>query len=268
MVIKDHLLRKITVDGDIKSIISLVPSQTELLVDLGLEDCLVGITKFCIHPKHLKKNKTIVGGTKKVHYDKIKALNPQIIICNKEENTPEMVSELSKIAPVWVSEIINFDDVLRLITDFGNIFSKKEKSKIICEELLELKEKFFINHTYLEQKKVLYLIWKSPWMSINNNTFISHVLNLLGFENFCAESIDRYPILTINDAFEKAKPDLVFLSSEPFPFNDTHLIEFSESYNIQINKIYLVDGEYFSWYGTRLLKAFDYFNILINSIKK
>ena len=95
-------------------IVSLVPSQTELLYDLGLEDNIVGITKFCVHPFHFKATKTIVGGTKTIKFDKIKALQPDIIICNKEENTKEIVEELSQICPVWVTDILMIEDNLQM----------------------------------------------------------------------------------------------------------------------------------------------------------
>src|SRR5690554_158672 len=133
MEITDLLNRKISLSKTPQRIISLVPSQTELLVDMGLEDSLVGITKFCVHPKHLRKTKTVVGGTKKVHLPKVKNLQPDIIICNKEENTAEMVVELSAIAPVWVSDINSVSDCLRMISDFGKIFEKtKEALQLIA----------------------------------------------------------------------------------------------------------------------------------------
>src|SRR5680860_282787 len=125
-MIRDQLQRELNIKDVPKRIISLVPSQTELLVALGLEENIVGITKFCIHPKYLRKSKTVVGGTKKVHFDKIRALNPELILCNKEENTLGMVLELEKIAPVHVSEIIDFENVLILIEMYGKLFDRSK----------------------------------------------------------------------------------------------------------------------------------------------
>ena len=128
----DQLNREIHLEKTPKRIISLVPSQTELLVDLGLEDSIIGITKFCVHPVSLKKQKALVGGTKTIHIDKIKALQPDIILCNKEENTKEIVSICEQIAPIHISDIYTIQDTLSLIDQYGNIFSKQNKaSKLI-----------------------------------------------------------------------------------------------------------------------------------------
>ena len=125
MQLTDQLGIQHTFDTQLIRIVSLVPSQTELLYDLGLEDNIVGITKFCVHPVHFKATKTIVGGTKNVKFDKIKALQPDIIICNKEENTKEIVEELSAICPVWVTDIYTIEDNLQMISDFGQLFNKR-----------------------------------------------------------------------------------------------------------------------------------------------
>src|SRR5690606_15229799 len=123
---KDQLHRPLLLEKTPKRIISLVPSQTELLVDLGLESSIVGVTKFCVHPIHIKEEKVIVGGTKQVHFDKIRDLKPDIILCNKEENTKEMILELEKIATVHISDIYTIDDTLELIELYGDLFLKKD----------------------------------------------------------------------------------------------------------------------------------------------
>ena len=106
-------------------------------MDLGLEDNLVGITKFCVHPKHLKQTKTIVGGTKTIHIKKIKALKPDIVLCNKEENTQEMIAELEQIAPVHISDIYTIEDCLELIEMYGDIFSREKESQILIENIFQ-----------------------------------------------------------------------------------------------------------------------------------
>jgi iron complex transport system substrate-binding protein len=138
----DQIGNTITLTAAPMRIVSLVPSQTELLFDLGLEDRLVGITKFCVHPYHLKSTKKIIGGTKKVHMEKIRLLQPDIIIANKEENTEEIVESLKEIAPVWTSNIITIQNSLNMIVEFGKIFSVRTKAqqwidKIVygCERL-------------------------------------------------------------------------------------------------------------------------------------
>jgi len=260
---KDQLNRSVELTSVPKRIISLVPSQTELLVDLGLEDSIVGLTKFCVHPIHLRKSKIIVGGTKQVHYDKIKALEPDIILCNKEENTKEMVEELEKIAPVHVSDIYTIDDTLVLIKQYGELFAVEEKIIEITNKLTDLTTDFKLFIAKKKVKKVAYFIWRKPWMVAGNNTIIDHLLSLNKFENVFA-NLSRYPEVDINTLVEENKPDFVFLSSEPYPFKEKHIEELKEI--ISKTKILLVDGEYFSWYGTRLLGAFKYYKALHKSL--
>ena len=181
-----------------KRIISLVPSQTELLFDLGLEDAIVGITKFCVHPYHLKQTKTVVGGTKNIKIEKIKALQPDIILCNKEENTKEIVEACEQIAPVHVSEIYTIDDAIVLIEEYGQLFScRMEASKIVQKIRFNLNS--FLNFVKdQEVKKVAYFIWRDPWMVAANNTFINHILELNKFKK--AHSENRLTLLNTDDS--------------------------------------------------------------------
>jgi iron complex transport system substrate-binding protein len=239
-----------------KRIVSLVPSQTELIYDLGLEEELVGITKFCVHPIHLKATKKIVGGTKQVNFDKIQELQPDIIIANKEENTKEIVDELSQICPVWVTNIVTVEDNLQMISDFGKLFNKRIEAKKWIDK---------INFAYLDfQKcikdkpirKVAYFIWANPYMVAGKDTFINEMLKLNHFQNIY-EDKGRYPEIEIQKMQMEGDPEIVFLSSEPFPFKDNHAFEIGRCTHHA--KTIFVDGEMFSWYGSRLLKAFDYF---------
>lgn len=250
----DQLHRKITLNTIPQRIVSLVPSQTELLVDLGLEAQLVGVTKFCVHPKHLRKNTTVVGGTKNVHIDKIKALQPDIIICNKEENTKEMVVELAAIAPVWVSDIQNIQGCQQMIEALGCLFQKEQLSKKINDKIENAHQQFLEYIKNKSTKKVAYIIWKRPYMAAGGNTFINYLLRLNKFENVFASKEERYPEVTID---EMKKAEVVLFSSEPYPFREKHIEKLKDDFsNTQLK---LVDGEYFSWYGSRLIKAFDYF---------
>ncbi|CAL2106139.1 iron complex transport system substrate-binding protein [Tenacibaculum sp. 190524A02b] len=259
----DQLNRKIIINNTPTRIISLVPSQTELLVDLGLEPHIVGITKFCIHPNELRKSKTIVGGTKNIKIEKIKELKPDIILCNKEENTKEIVEICEKIAPTHVSDIFTLEDAKGLILQYGKLFSIPDKAEEIINklnhEIVSFKT-FIKNRPY---KKVAYFIWRDPWMVAGNNTFINHLLLLNKFENIFSNQ-PRYPQIDIDNTIQAKNPDLILLSSEPYPFKEKHIIELQEK--TYQSKILLVDGEMFSWYGSRLLKAFDYFKRLNNRI--
>lgn len=263
MIIKDQLKQEIHLEKIPKRIVSLVPSQTELLVDLGLEKYIVGVTKFCVHPNHLKKEKTIIGGTKTINIDKIKALQPDIILCNKEENTKEIVKNCSQISATHTSDVFTISDSLELIRQYGELFScAVEASKMITEINVKLND----FKTFVKNKpvlKVAYFIWRQPWMVAANNTYINHLLELNNFENIYKNK-ERYPEVELKKTQLEGNPELVLLSSEPYPFKEEHALEIEEFTNK--SKILFVDGELFSWHGSRLLKAFDYFVALRNGL--
>ncbi|MFT3794123.1 ABC transporter substrate-binding protein [Flavobacterium sp.] len=242
-----------------KRIVSLVPSQTELLCDLGLEENLVGITKFCVHPFHLKSIKTIVGGTKKVKAEKIRALRPDIIIANKEENTLEIVEELKAIAPVWVTNIITIEDNLQMIADFGKLFNRRTEAQKWIDKTHFAYQDFqnFIKDKPV--KKAAYFIWRDPWMVAGSDNFINEMLRLNHFKNIY-EDKGRYPEIEPKKIRLEGDPDLVFLSSEPYPFKEEHAFEIGRFTHHA--KTVFIDGEMFSWYGSRLVKAFAYFKKL------
>ncbi|NHN26885.1 ABC transporter substrate-binding protein [Flavobacterium jejuense] len=254
-----------TFENTPKRIVSLVPSQTELLYDLGLEDDIVGVTKFCIHPYHLKATKTVVGGTKKIKFDKIKALQPDIIICNKEENTKEIVEELSQICPVWVTDILTIEDNSKMIQDFGLLFNKRtDAQKWIDKTNFALQDfKQFIKDRPI--KKAAYFIWANPYMVAGNSTFINELLQLNHFSNIYENKESRYPEVELRKIRLEGDPDYVFLSSEPFPFKDEHAFEIGRVTHHA--KTVFVDGEMFSWYGSRLVKALAYFKKLHEKIQ-
>jgi len=263
MIFKDQIQRVFELNKTPKRIISLVPSQTELLVDLGLDEAVVGITKFCIHPKHLKNTKSIVGGTKVIKLDAIRALQPDIILCNKEENTQDIVEACSTICPVHVSDIYTLENCLELILQYGMLFSVEAVAKNLTEEI-SLKYTNFNALVKSKRKvKTAYLIWRNPWMAVGGHTFIDAMLSTNKFENVFGLK-QRYPEVTLED-LAKSKPELILLSSEPYPFKEKHI---KELLNYGINaKIMLVDGEAFSWYGSRLKTSFSYFKELHNLLE-
>jgi iron complex transport system substrate-binding protein len=244
-------------------IISLVPSQTELLYELGLEEKIVGITKFCVHPYHFKSTKKIVGGTKKVHYQKIRLLEPDIIICNKEENTLEMVLELEKICPVWVTNIITIEDNFTMITDFGRLFNCRTEARKWNDKLSFALAEFqkFIQSQPI--RKAAYFIWKNPYLVAGSDNYINEMMKLNHFRNIY-ENKGRYPEIELKKMRLEGDPDLVFLSSEPYPFKEEDAFEIGRFTHHA--KTVFVDGEMFSWYGSRMLKAFGYFRSLHASL--
>lgn len=237
-------------------IVSLVPSQTELLVDLGLESKLLGITKFCIHPTHLRKEKVVVGGTKQVDFEKIKSLAPDIVIANKEENTREIVETLRTLCPVWVTDVSCVEDNFKMISDFGQLFHCIPEA-----ETLNAKIRFSLNtfKSFIAEKpfrKVAYFIWKNPYMVAGSANYINALLQLNRFENVF-DNQSRYPEVTPEEIRGIKKLDYLLLSSEPYPFKEKDSLEMAAI--SPSAKVILVDGEMFSWHGSRLLKAFEYF---------
>lgn len=250
----DQLGRTIQVNYPPKRIISLVPSQTELLFDLGLADEVIGITKFCVHPIDKFASGTKIGGTKKLNLDLIRSLKPDLIIGNKEENERGQIETLMQEFPVWMSDIYTLDDVRRTIIQIGELVNREPEAAYLVHlisagfnDLQTLALRHRIN------KSVAYLIWRKPFMLAGRDTFIDHILSLNGLRNVVKES--RYPEIDLN-SLALLKPDLVFLSSEPYPFSKKHLEEVSAA--IPSAKVMLVDGEMFSWYGSRLVKAVQY----------
>lgn len=260
MIHIDHLNRKLELNKTPKRIISLVPSQTELLVYLGLEASIVGVTKFCVHPKHLRQSKKVVGGTKHINLQKVKDLKPDVILCNKEENTKEMIEELETIAPIHISDINNLEDCYELIAMYGAIFRVDEKASGLISNIQEIRQAFQLENTIKKELKVAYFIWKNPWMVAASTNFIDIMISEAGFTNvFKAE--ERYPEIDLNHSKLKTA-DVIFLSSEPFPFKAEHVLEFQSKFPEKTVKI--VNGELFSWYGSRLLKSYPYFKTLHN----
>ncbi len=258
MIIIDQLKRELLIAEVPKRIISLVPSQTELLVDLGLEDSIVGITKFCVHPKHLRKQKDIVGGTKNIKLKKIQALQPDIILCNKEENSKEIIESLQDIAPIHISDIYSLEDTFELFEMYGELFQVKEKATTLVKEI-ERQRKMFQDYKKGKPKiKVSYFIWKNPWMVAASNTFINAMLNEAGFIN-AFKSDTRYPSIDLShNAIQES--EVLLLSSEPFPFKEKHVLELKSKFPNK--KVIIVDGELFSWYGSRVLQFYSYFKLL------
>ncbi len=252
---KDQLQRTVPLKCIPNRIISLVPSQTELLYDLGLDEEVVGITKFCVHPRHWFNSKTRIGGTKKVNLEKVIALQPDLILANKEENTRADIEYLAEKFPVWVSDIQTFEQALNMIESVGALCGKRTEAN---QMLMALRNEKATHHVAESLwKDALYFIWRDPYMLAGCDTFIDEMMRLAGFRNLI--HAPRYPILTAV-ALQHYDPAYVLLSSEPYPFQQKHILELQTIFPRA--KVILVDGELFSWYGSRMLQSFKYFSAL------
>lgn len=257
MIHIDQTMREVRLNKPVSRIVCLVPSITELLSNLGLDDRIAGITKFCIHPEHLFRDKTKVGGTKNVNHEKVKALQPDLIIANKEENTKKDIELLEKDFPVWISDISNYEEALSMIHEIGQLTDTSSKA----EKLIENIRTSFQGIQQFNNISVLYLIWKNPYMAAGKNTFIDNMLSLCNLKN-CIDA-ELYPEVD-ERLIKELNPELVFLSSEPFPFKEKHIQEIKQL--LPESNVILVDGEYFSWYGSKMLTAPQYFNSLQNTV--
>lgn len=248
----DQLHQTLNLPQAPQRIISLVPSQTELLYHLGLGERVVGITKFCIHPEEWYRQKTRVGGTKQVYFDKIAALQPDLIIGNKEENSQGDIEQLQQDYPVWMSDIYTLEEAYAMMEQLGEMLAVKEKAAALVTQIRQSMAALSLPST--QPKKVAYFIWRKPWMVAASHTFIDHLLEKAGWENVFAQQT-RYPIIELED-LKQANPEVILLSSEPYPFKEKHQAELATI--CPHAQIELVDGELFSWYGSRLLHTANY----------
>ncbi len=243
-----------------QKIISLVPSQTELLYNLGLDPEVAGITKFCVHPEEWCRTKKRIGGTKNLRLQEITALQPDLILANKEENVKEQVDELATKFPVYVSDVANYEEALKMITDIGLLTHTEE----LAADLISIIKSAFdlLAAQNYPPLRTAYLIWKDPYMTIGADTFIHSMMDKTGLINIFTDCT-RYPQITPETLSEK-KPELVLLSSEPYPFKQKHIDELKAF--LPGSKIILADGEMFSWYGSRMVRAATYFQKLRHEV--
>lgn len=238
--------------SDKKQIISLVPSLTELVFDLGLEDQLVGRTRFCVHPKDKVDNIPIVGGTKNPRLDKIRDINPDYIIANKEENRPQDIKELMGDYKIKVTNIATIEDALITIHELGNELGKIDQANQLITDIQQrLKDR-----PDEQELRTAYIIWKEPWMTVGSDTYIHDVLKHWNLTNVFSRQ-PRYPKFDLNE-LKEYNPDLVLLSSEPYPFKEKHIAQVEEA--CPAARILLVEGEWFSWYGSHMKHAFERLN--------
>ncbi|MFT5511869.1 MAG: ABC-type Fe3+-hydroxamate transport system substrate-binding protein [Bacteroidia bacterium] len=256
--VKDQLGNTIRLERPATRVVSLVPSQTELLYYLGVVP--IGQTVFCIHPSETFKESIKIGGTKKLQIDKIKSLNPDLIIGNKEENVQDQIQELRQDYPVYMSDVNTLEDAYKMIEQVGQITGKKIESDQLGIDVVAQFNRLITPSSV--RPSVLYLIWNDPYFGVGRRTFIHDLLEIGGFTNALKDR-ERYPELS-PEQVATINPDYIFLSSEPFPFSEEHKkavqLQFPES------KVVLVDGEMFSWYGSRLLQTPEYINRLISDI--
>jgi len=252
-------------------VVSLVPSITELLFDLGLDDTeIVGRTRFCIHPRERIRRIPSMGGTKDFKIERIIKQQPSLIIANVDENRFEDVQALEDAlpdSPVFVTHPCSFREALLMICDIGTLLHAEKQARRIGESMLDIRDRD--RSRAASPVRALYLIWKNPYMSVAPGTYIHDMLSQTGYANCIdADFLDakvfdtpgqmRYPTLKVED-IARLRPAEILLSSEPYPFKRIHFEELraqlaaiDRDYAATVS-IRLVDGEYYSWYGSRMM---------------
>lgn len=234
-----------------------MPSQTELLFHLGLDERVAGRTHFCIHPSDKVTRIPKVGGTKRFRFDAIAGLKPDLIIGNKEENYREGIERLARDYPVWMSDIHTLEDALDMIRSVGALLDRQAPATALAREIGDQFAAIRAPHPPLP---VAYLIWRGPWMAAGAPTFIDELLARCGLRNVFNAADGRYPAVSL-ETLAQRRPSRILLSSEPFPFKEQHAREIRQA--CPDTPIDYVDGELFSWYGSRLLQSASYFNGLL-----
>ena len=243
--------------GDAR-IVSLVPSITELLFELGVGDRVVGRTPFCVHPREGVAKVPRVGGTKTPRPDRIRALEPTHVILNVDENRREDADALAEFVPnVIVTHPLGPRDNPALFRLIGGIFSSGDATRRLCGAFEQAIAALECAARGLPERRVLYLIWRDPWMTVSRDTYVSRTLALVNFRTAGHDPCRRYPELALTGELLDAV-DLVLLSSEPFPFKERHIAEIRAHAGARCPSIRLFDGEMASWYGSRAIRAMDY----------
>ncbi|WP_319549160.1 helical backbone metal receptor [Desulfogranum marinum] len=258
--VTDDLGQEITVPFPPQRIISAVPSTTEFLFDLGLGDRVVSRTRFCRYPEQKIQRLPNIGGPKSLDEEKIAWLKPDLILANEEENDQAQIEALMEKYCVYVSKIRNVEDAYNNIVKTGKITGCEAKAR---EMVKTIQADFAVIPKRAKKMKALYLIWKDPYMCVSRDTFVNSMLEVCGFENCITDGDARYPVVTA-ETIKGLNPELILLSSEPFPFAEKHKKEFQQI--VPGAKIELVDGEMFAWYESHLLQAGGYFTALIKKI--
>lgn len=249
--------KQISLDRPPSRIISLVPSQTELLSSLGLDAEVVGVTRFCTHPPEWAASKRIVGGTKVLRTDRIEELKPDLVIANIEENTREDIERLERLAPVFVTNVRTLEEALDMIESVAHLVNRDQQGDEIARAIergFRILAQEQNAATTAPEIPTAYLIWRDPYMTVGSDTFIHEMMRQGGFRNVFSPTV-RYPEVQVADLID-AQPEVVFLSSEPFPFTDKHVPEIRDL--LPNSRVHLVDGQLFSWYGSRLIHTPDY----------
>jgi ABC-type Fe3+-hydroxamate transport system substrate-binding protein len=243
-----------------RRIVSLIPSTTELLCDLGLADAIAGITVYCREPGAVTRTKRRIGGEKDPDLDAIRALAPDLVIANIEENVAAHVETLrSWDIPVWVAYPRTVDGALAMIRDLGEVTG----THVMAARLLDdLRGRLAVVRETVRVRRavpVFYAIWRAPYMTVGPDTYVHDVLATCGGANVFGDAKTRYPVSPLEDVATR-RPEVILLPDEPFRFRAVHRRDFEPFTDVPAvrdGRIVLVDGKPFTWHGRRLADALE-----------
>lgn len=239
-------------------LVSLCPSLTELVFDLGCGRDLVGRTKFCVHPAGRVERVESVGGTKNPKIARIIELAPDWVLLNEEENRREDAEALAAAGMrCHVSFPRDVEETAQTVREIGAVLDRPEAAERIATDIERRAARVRESARHAPVMRYAYLIWRIPWMVAGGDTFVTAMLGLPGGVNVFAEHPERYPTVTPEE-LAAAEPEVVLLSSEPFPFKETHADELAAAAGLPRERMQLVDGEYLTWHGSRTPDGLDY----------
>ncbi len=239
-------------------VVSLVPSITELLFDLNLGDSVVARTQFCVHPKDKLEKLPSVGGTKKINLERLRELAPTHVVLNVDENTRGLDDALKDVVPnIIVTHPLMPRDNLDLFRMMGAIFDRAERAEALCQDFEMALRSLMSFAPRLRDRRVLYLIWKDPWMTVSPNTYVARMLELVRWRTVSTDTKVRYPTLQITPKLLEAV-DIVLFASDPYAFDDAQVEAFRERFKTGRKTLRMIDGEMVSWYGSRAIKGLTY----------
>ena len=246
---------------------SLCPSLTELLFDLGLGSSVVGRTKFCVHPEGAVDAVEKVGGTKDPRIDRIIELQPDLVLINEEENRKEDAEVLAEAGiRCHVSLPRDAAETADMVRSIGAAVGRVSEAGEIARDIDHRAARVRREAEDRPTVSFAYLVWRDPLMTVNADTFVSSLLALPGGRNVFADEPDRYPEINA-ERLGAADPDVVLLSSEPFPFRERHAEELARDSGLPVDRFLLVDGELLSWHGSRTPAGIDYAETLIRGAR-
>jgi len=259
MQFNDDLERRIYLDKAPRKIISLCPSLSETLYDLGLAECIAGRTDYCVHPQELADRVPSVGGPKSVSIDAVKKIGPDLILIVKEENDKKNIEKLTALGyKCFIFDINSVSDALKMLVKLGKIFGLEKKASKIHDNVVKGLDSI---KGIGNGASFLYMVWNSPYMACATDNYINSLLNHAGLSNCLSDRLKRYVIMPLN-SLKSLSPELVLLPSEPYRYTFADRAKFEKIFPAA--RVELVDGEMFCWYGSRMAKASEYIKKLLN----